>query len=179
LANGIPTLSFEPNPLCVQYFRSLCRLNGFSPSIEEVALGASRGEIDLHYEETATWLGKTQPGATMDEHGDSVPVSCTVPLRTLDDYLPLLSGRRILVKIDTEGSEFPILLGASRTLRELRPLVVFESLLPQERQALFDLLQESAFGVFALPWTLSRPQSALTLAAFVASEPTNFLAKPL
>jgi FkbM family methyltransferase len=179
LAQGVTTLCIEPNPLCVEHLRSLCRLNGFSPSIEEVALGASHGEIELRYVENATWLGTTRLREARDEHEDAGLIVRSVSLRTLDDYLPPLSGHRILMKIDTEGSELPILVGAARTLRELRPLVVFESLLPQERESLFDLFHRFEFTVLSLPWDPSRPKPALTLAAFMASRATNFLAKPI
>ena len=54
---------------------------------------------------------------------DLVERYITVPLRTLDSFNFKNVG---LIKIDTEGYEVPVLLGAERTIKENKPRLIIE-----------------------------------------------------
>ena len=51
----------------------------------------------------------------------------TIETRTLDEFLPQLSGECVLLKIDVEGAEALVFQGATRVLSEVRPIILFES----------------------------------------------------
>lgn len=178
LAHGIPTISFEPNPACHGYFREACSLNGVVPALESVALGAAAGSADLVFPEDETWMGSIDPGVQGRLGSGGEMVSRRVSVATLDDYLPRFTGRRLLVKIDTEGFEAEVLRGAAITLRTLRPPVIFESNDPAGRAELLQVLAASGYRVARLPWLAPRPPRLFAGDEFLASRETNFLALP-
>ena len=72
-----------------------------------------------------------------------------VPTRRLDDYLSLLRGRRLLVKIDVEGAEHLVFEGATEVLAGQRPSVLCESFeisklqgLGRQRYRIFSLAED-------------------------------------
>lgn len=77
-------------------------------------------------------------GSLLDQRGDhaslhdSYRLTATrlVATRPLDDFLPALRGRRVVVKVDVEGTEAAVFAGATQVLREVRPLVFYESFAP-------------------------------------------------
>ncbi|MCU0756535.1 MAG: FkbM family methyltransferase [Xanthomonadales bacterium] len=141
LSAGVPTHSFEPNPECLEYFRMLAQLNGWSLDHWHVtALGAEPGQAELVFPPGATWLGSVdhsvqfRPGQSLQR--------LTVAVEALDQIpLPALP---ILMKIDVEGSEINVLRGAAGLLRTQVEAVVFESWRDSpdraELYALFDSL---------------------------------------
>src|SRR5262245_32940047 len=180
LAHGIPTVSFDPNAECNQYLRTLCAANGLVPRIEAVAVGDRAVSVELRYPPDSTWLGSTDPATTDQLQQEHVTVTRRVEQRALDDYLPEFLGRKLLVKIDTEGNERCVLEGALRTLRELRPQVLFECLTAEKRRGFYEFLASVGYQVSPLPWEgpATRPHP-LTLADFLAARGTNFAALPV
>lgn len=63
----------------------------------------------------------TQDYPTPNEHTDTV----MVPVRRLDDVVASTTPIR-LIKIDVEGAEYLVLLGARETIRRDRPYIAFE-----------------------------------------------------
>lgn len=106
-------------------------------------------------------------------------VSTPVERRRLDDYLPEIAGAgRILVKIDTEGSEWAVLRGAERMLA-LRPVIAFEMLSDIAlRTGTFDLLTQAGYVVSRLLWRPDRPSASLSKDEFLSGTDLNFLAVP-
>jgi FkbM family methyltransferase len=177
LAHGIDTLSFEPNPECNRYFRELCRFNGLAPTLFPVALGDHQASAELWFPETETWLGSIRkerfpPGTDL--------VHCPIAVDTLDDHL---AGRRhpsrLLIKLDAEGSEAAILRGASRTLSEHRPIIIFESFRDVGRAEIHELLSRSDYRIGRLPWAPGRPEPIETRQEFLEDADSNFLAMPV
>lgn len=186
LIHRIETLSFEPNSSCHGYFLKSCEMNKVSCHLEKFALGDRAGTIELCYPENYTWLGSTKPSVKQEfEHYKERERYAGIPLvqekvqqKTLDDALPELGARRILIKIDTEGNEESVLRGAIRTLEKYRPLVIFESRTPEERRKLFDWLQAHGYGVARLPWNPDKPSPFLELPQLISSADYNFIAAP-
>lgn len=178
LVHGIETVSFEPNASCHDYFRELCALNGVTPSIVGVALGDSAGWADVWFPETETWLGTTNPGIRQELAIDRQLVTRRVEQATLDEQLGNNGHRGLLLKIDTEGSEYAILRGAARTLEAHRPLVIFESFRDQDRNELFALLRAFRYEIHDLPWARERSGAALERSTFCESPASNFIAVP-
>jgi FkbM family methyltransferase len=179
LAHGVPTISFEPNAACHEYFRDCCRANNLAPRIEHVAVGAAPGIVQLSYPERHTWLGSTDPRVKQKLEATHKMLTQEVKQVTLDDYLDDLEDRRCLLKIDTEGNEYQVLRGARNILNKVKPIVIFEALMGESRGELYDLFSSYGFGITRLPW---KPQNApvyMNRLAFLSSTYTNFIALAL
>jgi FkbM family methyltransferase len=179
-AAGVPVLAFEPNPHCLtEWTRAIMRLNRVaSVQWESIALGNSNGRVKLTFPEHETWLGSIVPSVSEQvAQTRTTMLTLPVPIERLDDRIDFTRGKRLLIKIDTEGAEQEVLLGAERTIKELRPKLIFESNDQAGRQELMRLLSEHGYGVFPLPYDpLGNP---LGLTAFAQSNATNFLARSL
>lgn len=174
-SQGVRTMSFEPNARCREYCAIACDLNHLEVQWEPVAVGNRNGEVELVFPDDETWLGSIAddvvgalrggPGATSTQ---------TVRLRRLDDYADAVRGKRILMKIDVEGSEIPVLEGASALLAESAPTIIFESNDHAKRPDLHALLARHGYVVSDLPFGAGG--EALTAERFASSPATNFLA---
>jgi FkbM family methyltransferase len=178
-AHGIETLSFEPNEGCHLYLRELFRTNNLEAELHPVALSDKPGTAILRYPERDTWLGTTCEDYTSKElRRDSKLLTQQVLRGTLDAYLGSRAPVKMMLKIDTEGSELPILKGASQTIAVHRPMIVFEGSRKVDRKEMFDLFEEMQYRVFSLPWSPSSPGAHLAKGEFVVSRNANFIAVP-
>lgn len=178
IAQGIPTVAFEPNHECHEYLRDACAINGFTPRLEPVGIGDADGELAFFYPEGETWLGTADPSVAATFKGHVL--TSRVPIRALDDYRDALRVRpgRALLKIDVEGFEASVLRGATRILAELRPMVLFECWYGGEhranRQTVYDLLAGHGYRVrAALDRSLSE---VLSREDFETTEAQDFFA---
>jgi FkbM family methyltransferase len=79
----------------------------------------------------------------------------TLPLVTLDRYCG--AGRIDLIKIDCEGMEYAVLLGAGQTIRRDRPVLFVEAGPEPEAGAVYDLLVHFGYQVDAHEIPLYNP----------------------
>jgi FkbM family methyltransferase len=176
LVHGVRTISFEPNPNCHACIKDLCSANGVTPTLEPVAVGASEGSIDLWFPESHEWLGTTDPGTRDRLQAQTKLSSLTVPLITVDGYVDAHSLTPDVIKIDTEGSDLQVLLGAQRTVERFRPLILFESWQAQ-REPIATYFNAQRYGICALPLTSAKPR-VLPATEFASTEVANFVAVP-
>lgn len=176
LTAGVPSLSFEPNPLCVAHFETMCRLNGVAGRWEQVAIGNHHNEIELTYLERDTWLGSLSPSIAAQLKTLPTARSCLVPVRMIDDYFGELSGENVLIKIDVQGLEREVIEGAQRVLRTHRPKVIFETEDRAKRADLFTLFTSNGYAIHSLPWRPEKPTPALGIEAFLTTSSSNFIA---
>jgi FkbM family methyltransferase len=176
LVSGIATLTFEPNAACHPAFLRMCSANGVTPSLQPVALGSAGGRITLAYPESETWLGSTTPEVVGALAARRDLVNVQVEQRRLDEFLPKLRGHRVLLKIDTEGNEAAVLEGAAQVMKEIRPVVVFESWKGAGRRAIHATLERFDYEVRRLPWDGSRAGEPIAPPEFEVSEDSNFAA---
>jgi FkbM family methyltransferase len=120
--------AFEPVP---RYFDLLRRVEQDNPSfrlhINGTALGDKPGVATIAVTKLPNMGWNTMVPDFMNER--DVAETVEVPVTTLDTYLAEKQIRRVrLVKIDTEGYEFPVLRGFVRTLREMEepPILIVE-----------------------------------------------------
>lgn len=113
-SSGRPVIAFEPQEALFK----LLSVN-FSGEKHNVALGSS--------EDTTV-----MPRVAYDRRGNFGGLSCNsrselghvkVPVKTLDSYNITDVG---LIKIDVEGFEIPVLLGAARTIAKYKPVMFIE-----------------------------------------------------
>lgn len=108
-------LSFEPNPLNLNFLRLNIKLNGLNNiNVIPKAVGDKSGKIRLFYSthETALTSAKGM-GKNMIE----------VVVTTIDEAAGKLDFVKIM-KVDTEGYDWNVLKGALKTLRKVRFVIV-------------------------------------------------------
>jgi FkbM family methyltransferase len=177
LALGMRTISFEPNPACHNYFRLVCESNHLNYQLEPTAVGASPGLTELSYPEREEWLGTTQSTASEQMTGNIRKIG--VPVTTVDHYARDHEAPIDLIKIDVEGMELDVLRGATQTLKQWKPILLFESWKSEPRTELADFLHDSGYEICVLPLgELTRPPS-LPRQEFLQSDQTNFGAVPI
>lgn len=175
LASGVPAISFEPNPTCHPAIRAFAAAAGVAARIEPVAISDSHGEATLQVPRGRSWLGSIEAATAGTLEALGPLTTFRVATRRLDDWLPDCAGRRVLIKIDTEGHEPAVLRGAATILREVRPAVVFEAWPGPARDALHRQLAVAGYTVRVAG---DAPQKALSEADFRAAKDTNFVALP-
>lgn len=176
VAHGIPTISLDPNSACNRYHTALCAANGFTPRIETVAIGDRHDFVELSYPPAEPWLGSTDSDTSERLQTDYAVEHCRVEQRMLDDYLPEVGDRRLLLKIDTEGNEHRVLAGGQRTLEQKSPPVLFECWKGPQRRQLADIFSSVGYHIALLPWDgVTRPR-ALSTTEFEDHDATNFVA---
>jgi FkbM family methyltransferase len=176
VAHGIPTISLDPNGVCNRYHAALCAANGFAARIETVAIGDRHDFVELHYPPGEPWLGSTDSSTSERLRTEHATESSLVEQRTLDDYLPEVGDRRLLVKIDTEGNEHRVLLGGQRTLEQKSPAVIFECWRGPQRRDLLEIFKTFGYHIGTLPWDGRTPLRSLGASEFLDQEATNFVA---
>jgi hypothetical protein len=140
-----------------------------------VALGENDGQVDLVYPERETWLGSTNAAIAERLPSISPLRRCRVPIKQLDAYLGELSGKRLLIKIDTEGSELPIIHGAKQTLLASECAVIFEAWSKNARRPLFEVFGDLGYSIRPV----RRPDHrGINLSEFIGASAGNFLALP-
>jgi FkbM family methyltransferase len=172
----IKTISFEPNTLCHQYYRELCARNNITPRLERVALGDSIRNVELFYPAQETWMGTIEPN-TVNRLSSNYELKKDIVLqRKLDDYFYEFSDDRVLIKIDTEGSEYSILKGSQKIMKQFKPKIIFECWIDGDRTKIYDLLTAQNYLIYHLPWSPNKISHALKSVEFLASRATNFIA---
>ena len=178
LVHEISTLTFEPNSSCHDYFIEMCKLNNVKPKLEHMALGEEHGYVELAYPMNETWLGTTE-STSMKRLGKVKTLEMErVEQVLLDSYLPSFRGKRVLIKIDTEGNELAVLLGATKIIREVQPKIIFESWDGDERSKIFSFFDSEKYSIYSLPWAPYSDAHSLASEEYIESSATNFIAIP-
>ncbi len=174
LCQGIDVFSFEPNSSCHSYFLELCTTNHVSPNLMHIALGANESQATIKYPLNQTWLGSTNNDVQIQLARSSELIEEQVTQKTLDSYIDQFKGKELLIKIDTEGNEYEVLLGANKTITECNPKVIFESWKSDNRKNLFDFFQKNNFILYDLPW--QKNEERLSFEQFINNDKENFIA---
>ncbi|MCB0762388.1 MAG: FkbM family methyltransferase [Flavobacteriales bacterium] len=119
--NGSVT-AFEPHPNTRACLERNIRLNGFSNvEVSSYGLGAVESKLAMHEE-----VGN-RGGATLDDTAFESEGSLEIEVMALDTFVERHAIDRLdLIKIDVEGWELQVLLGAKKTLQRFRPKLIVE-----------------------------------------------------
>ena len=89
--------------------------------LRRVALGNTIGEVAMEYRPEVTSGTHVAPQDAAKREASSI--NYTVPLTTLDaENHPFVSA----IKMDVEGYEYPVVLGAEGTIRRCKPIICIE-----------------------------------------------------
>jgi FkbM family methyltransferase len=116
--------SFEPDPYNYEQLKKNVNLNSFSNiEIFNIGLGNNSGTYKL-FIDTPTNRGGNR---ILDEKMGSGKEFHYILVEKFDDWINNLKINRVdLIKIDVEGYEYNVLLGAENTLRKFKPKLFIE-----------------------------------------------------
>lgn len=165
--------AFEPAPGPVRLAREVAALNGMGARLTLVpdAVGAAPGAISGWEDDAGFFRLGPPPGGR-----EAVAAAVT----TVDAQAGRLGDPVAILKVDVEGHEHEVLLGARRTLAEQRPVVFLELHLDLLERAgrspagVLAILEEAGYRFESL---LGRPLSLRQLAGSAAAV-TRFVARP-
>ncbi len=142
---------FEPNPTAAARARENLALNHLPFEVESKAISDSSGTIRMEDS------GGGSPVNRLVSGFETTKPTIEVERLTLDAYLADYLARRgplpaplSAIKIDVEGHENSVIAGMAQTLRELRPLVMFEYLQRTNIVETLRLFAEAEYAVFGL-----------------------------
>lgn len=147
--------AFEPVPANAMWIRRNARLNRLR---NIVVLEAAASDTSGRSELLVTRYSGGSVLASADHRAPDVERRITVETIAVDD---LVFSRRLpaptVVKIDVEGAELQVLRGMIRTLRQIRPIVIYEiddvsqDRYERKQQACDDLLHTAGYVTRQLP----------------------------
>ncbi len=112
---------FEPNPICLSVLAAWA-VDKPAVHLHSVALSSASGSAHLHIPIDEAGV-EHDASASIENTGSSNIRDVLVPLRTLDSYL---FEDVKLIKIDVEGHEQSVIMGAAATLHSSRPALLVE-----------------------------------------------------
>jgi FkbM family methyltransferase len=130
----IRIVGFEPATGPLFYFRENVRINSFiNIKVESIALSHKDGEIEFYEIKNNKYKylehnlgGESNTGSKTKGRNF---VRSKVQTSTLDTYVRLAGERNIdLIKMDTEGTENLILESSDFVLKEMKPIIICETL---------------------------------------------------
>ena len=134
--------AFEPNPSTFADLIQTIEQANVKDRVTACNLGVGRIECELTVAEADRFnTGLTR--LTTNGNGQKIPVKPVDMMKF---------GQPGLIKVDAEGMELEILAGATRTLAEVKPFVVFENFLdfqePEKTYASIQFLEQKDYRVF-------------------------------
>lgn len=179
LTQGIDTISFEPNKLCHQKFIELCKLNNVTGNLKRFALGAKEEVVILEFLEKDTWSSSIRGNQVIKDSDRGNIISENVDQSTIDLSLESEKAEKILIKVDVEGSELSVFLGATKTFETKRPVVIFEShRADNNRNPIYEFFENMEYHLFELPFHPEIRSDPLSKRGFLNTEAHNHIAVP-
>ena len=120
-------LAFEPTPKFRNRLKKNIEINHQkNVSISEYALAEKDSESFIYFSEASTnERNNAVESGSLQSENVNLPHRIPVRIKTLDEICLNLESIN-LIKIDTDGGDFNVLLGAEKTIEKHRPSVIFE-----------------------------------------------------
>jgi FkbM family methyltransferase len=147
-------IGFEPNKNCVEYLRSIIKINSFKDySINPIGLFNESKTLSLYTQNDCDSCATVVEDLRPNRKYDVDEVSC----QKFDDVFADMNIANIsLIKIDVEGSELEVLQGMDSTIEKLRPPILCEVLFTDNKADLsFMELRNKNLIVLLLKWNYS------------------------
>ncbi len=115
---------FEPQPHVVAQLRDNLAAFGDRAVVVASGVGSDEGQLALHYNPDSSELASFSEEVNQIGYVNNAQ-SVEVPVTTLDAYVAHAGLDRVdFIKIDTEGYEHEVLLGAQHVIGALRPKLI-------------------------------------------------------
>lgn len=149
LASLVPKVhAFEPQAGCCAVIGAWAKASGKDVEVHNTGVGSTSGELVLH----VPLHGGRQVGTRASFTPIGEPhVDVHVPVVTIDS---LQLGPVGFAKIDVEGFEYDVLLGAQRTLQRDRPALLVELDRNRHERATFERVTDLLAGMGYVPHVL-------------------------
>jgi len=139
-------LTFEPEPENCHWFNESIQLNQYSNiRLFDIALSDSNGKAQLFLGEKSGWH------SLVSSQGKTDNSTIEVEKRTLDSILNESDIQQVdMIKIDVEGAEMEVLLGAEDTLKNNTDLILLLDLHPHmgvDTVAICQFLSDRGFSI--------------------------------
>jgi FkbM family methyltransferase len=131
---NINVVGFEPASGPLYYFKENVRLNNYNNiKVEPLALSHKDGEIEFYEVQNKKYKYLKHNLAGEGNAGSKTKGRNFIPIKvkttTLDNYVDKTNAECIdLIKMDTEGTENLILGKSIRVLKEMKPIIICETL---------------------------------------------------
>jgi FkbM family methyltransferase len=136
LSRDVRIHSIEPNPVIYKTLTAIAAGDN-RWTTHECALGRSSGKVMLNVfasSDFSSCLPANEFGAQRFQDSLTIADTVEVELRTLDELVsfipPAAIGSRLLLKLDTQGFDMEVLLGAASVLESVQVVVTEASLQP-------------------------------------------------
>jgi FkbM family methyltransferase len=140
-------IAFEPEPENCKWIRkSIEKSNVKNIVLEEAAIGETKGDLQLFLGKKSGW----HSFVPNQQNQNKKPI--IVKVHSLDEYMaerPALNLK--VIKIDVEGFEKQVLLGAEKTLGQSGELILLVDIHPSHgvnHDEIFGILRELGFSLF-------------------------------
>jgi FkbM family methyltransferase len=160
----IKTYAFEPNPLTHSILKENINLNNMNDFIKSFNMGlwSEKKNMDLKIPKDLTDSGLATFGETptrfIYDNKNGEYITANVECDTIDNIVEDLKLKTVTaIKIDTEGSELKILMGAEKTIKKHKPIILFEYFdgntvqFGYKKEQLIKLLLEYGYTDFSYP----------------------------
>lgn len=120
--------AFEPNPKMFEALRYNIQLNKLSNIlINQIGLSDTNLKSQSFFITDDSAYSRNHGAGSLRQTTEKLkPADFSVDVATLDDYFKNHSALPTLIKIDTEGSELPILRGGRAVIEQARPVIIIE-----------------------------------------------------
>lgn len=117
LASKGQVYGFEPNPQTYKCFKRSVALNNLNNiKIENVAVGSNMGATDIYINNSTSNI--------LEKTGNKAQAT----LITIDQYYIKESIKKCdMIKIDVDGYELEVLIGAINTIKKFKPVLIIET----------------------------------------------------
>jgi FkbM family methyltransferase len=154
-------------------FRVLCAnlaLNGISNVTPYwLGCGAQKGTMNVPTVDYYVRAVHNSGGISLNQSGNGIPV----PIVTLDELIPDCSGIQLL-KIDVEGMEREVLVGASQLINKYRPLLYVENDRIEKSQDLVEWIMAAGYRLWWHIPPLFNPRNFFHLSENIYGEVASF-----
>lgn len=151
---NIKVVGFEPACGPLYYFRENVRINKFANiKVEPLALSDKDGQIDF-YEITNKKYSYLEHNLAGESNAGSKTTGRNYVLNkiksiTLDNYVSIVGENRIdLIKMDTEGTENLILEKSVNVIREMKPIIICETIFNTIEPELDKIMRSSGYEFY-------------------------------
>jgi len=122
-------VAVEPNPVtAIRLRRNIAASGSANVRVRQVACGRMRDSLDLYAGPPENSGATSLSRLFAMQHSSDGETVYRVEVVPLDEIVESLGLERVdVIKIDTEGAEVEVLRGATRTLEQLRPAIVLET----------------------------------------------------
>ena len=116
---------FEPHPEIYKRLNNNIKMNNINNVISDnyAVSNSPEKSVKFYAQKNADNMGRSSLKLNSDikDHDE-----ITVPTIRLDDLFSDTSDPVLLIKVDTQGTEFDILQSAAKTVEKFRPTIIFE-----------------------------------------------------